>query len=72
MLPSLWKLSMDLTMLAIESQAVIAMRLTGAALGRGTHAENTRMVTEKATAFVEAATNAGNWRVGTQGGSGVS
>jgi hypothetical protein len=55
MLPSLWKLSMDLTMLAVESQAVIALRMTGAALGRGTHDENTRMVTEKAAAFMEAA-----------------
>ena len=50
------RLSLDATMLAVEAQSVIAMRLTSAALGRGTHAENTRMVTEKAAAFVEAAT----------------
>src|SRR5215211_2602573 len=50
------RLSLDATMLAIEAQRVIAMRLTSAALGRGSHAENTRMVTEKAAAFVEAAT----------------
>jgi hypothetical protein len=50
-----WRFSLDVTMLAFEAQSVIAMRLTSAALGRGTHAENTRMVTEKAAAFVEAA-----------------
>ena len=50
------RLSLDATMLAVEAQSVIAMRLTSAALGRGSHAENTRMVTEKAAAFVEAAT----------------
>ena len=48
-------LSHEATMLAFEAQAVIAMRLTSAALGRGSQAENTRMVTEKAAAFVEAA-----------------
>lgn len=51
-----WKLSMEATMLAVEAQSVIAMRLTSIALGRGTHVENSRMVTEKAAAFVEAAT----------------
>jgi hypothetical protein len=51
-----WKFSTDAAMLALEAQSVIAMRLTSLALGRGTHAENTRMVTEKATAFFEAAT----------------
>jgi hypothetical protein len=56
MLLSLWKLSLEATMLAFESQAVMAMRLASASLGRGSHAENTRMVTEKAAAFVEAAT----------------
>ena len=50
------RLSLDATMLAVEAQSVIAMRLTSAALGRGSHAENTRMVTEKAAAFAEAAT----------------
>jgi hypothetical protein len=51
-----WKLSTDAAMLALEAQSVIAMRLTSIALGRGTQAENSRMVTEKATAFVQAAT----------------
>jgi hypothetical protein len=51
-----WRLSTEAAMLAVEAQGVIAMRLTTLALGRGTHAENTLMVTEKAAAFVEAAT----------------
>ena len=55
MLAPLWKLWLDGTMLAFESQMVIGMRVTSALLGRGTHAENTRMVTEKAAAFMEAA-----------------
>ena len=50
-----WKLSADAMMLALEAQGVIAMRITSIALGRGTHAENTRMVSEKAAAFTEAA-----------------
>ena len=48
------RFSVDATMLAVEAQSVIAMRVTSAALGRGSHAENTLMVTEKAAAFVEA------------------
>ena len=55
MIPSFWKLSIDGTLLALESHTVIAMRLTSAALGRATQAENTRMVTEKLAAFAEAA-----------------
>ena len=51
-----WKLSIDAAMLALEAQNVMAIRLTRVALGRGTHAENSRMVTEKALAFAEAAT----------------
>jgi hypothetical protein len=50
-----WKFSLDTAMLALESQAVIAMRMTNAALGLGTHAETTRMCTEKVAAFAEAA-----------------
>ena len=49
------RFSLDATMLAVEAQSVIAMRLTSAALGRGSHAENTLMVTEKTSAFMEAA-----------------
>lgn len=55
MLTSWFRFSLDATMLAVEAQRVIAMRLTSAALGRGSHAENTLMVTEKVSAFVEAA-----------------
>ena len=51
-----WSFSMDAAMLAVEAQSVVAMRMTSAALGRGSHAENTLMVTEKVSAFVEAAT----------------
>ena len=51
-----WSLCVDATMLVVEAQEVIAMRLTSAALGRGSHDENALMVTEKASAFLEAAT----------------
>ena len=50
-----WKFSTDAMMLALEAQGVIAMRLTSIALGCGTHAENSRMVSEKASALAEAA-----------------
>ena len=49
------RFSLDATMLAVEAQSVIAMRLASAALGRGSHAETTLMVTEKASALLEAA-----------------
>ncbi len=55
MLTPWFRFSLDATMLAVEAQSVIAMRLTSAARGRGSHAENTLMVTEKVSAFVEAA-----------------
>ena len=55
MFEPMWRLSLDATMLTIEAQSVIAMRLTTATLGRGSHAENMTMVMEKASAFVEAA-----------------
>jgi hypothetical protein len=51
-----WRFSVDATMLAVEAQSVIAMRMTSLALGRGTSAENSRMVTEKAAEFISAAT----------------
>ena len=51
-----WNFFADSAMLAVETQSVIAMRITNLALGRGTHVENTLMVTEKASAFFEAAT----------------
>jgi hypothetical protein len=55
MLAPWFRFSIDATMLAVEAQRVIAMRLTSAALGRGSQAENMLMVTEKVSAFVEAA-----------------
>ena len=50
------KLAMDTTLLGMEAQAVIGIRLSQIALGRGTPAETQRMVTEKMLAFMEAAT----------------
>jgi hypothetical protein len=50
-----WRIFVDATMLAVEAESVIAMRLTSAALGRGSQAENMLMVTEKAAAYLEAA-----------------
>ncbi|WP_046866044.1 hypothetical protein [Microvirga massiliensis] len=51
-----FKLAADTTLLAMEAQTVIGLRLTQAALGRGSLAENHLMVTEKVLAFAEAAT----------------
>lgn len=51
----LMKLATDTTMLALEAQMVIWTRLSHAATGRGSAAENMLMVTEKVTAFAEAA-----------------
>jgi hypothetical protein len=50
------KLASDASLLAMESQAVIWTRLTEIAMGRGTPAETMLMVTEKVSAFAEAAT----------------
>jgi hypothetical protein len=55
MLKPWFRFSVDATMLAVEAHSVIAMRLTSAALGRGSYAENALMVTEKVSAFMEAA-----------------
>ena len=49
------KLATDTTMLAFEAQNVIWTRLSQAAMGRGSPAEKLLMVTEKITAFTEAA-----------------
>ena len=48
------KLATDTTMLAFEAQVVIWTRLSRAAMGQGSAAENLLMVTEKVTAFAEA------------------
>lgn len=52
---SLFKLSMDMTMLALEAQQVIALRMARLALGGPAVAarETRRMVSEKAVAAVE-------------------
>lgn len=42
-------------MLGLEAQSVMFTRMTQIALGRGSPAENLRMVTEKVAAFGEAA-----------------
>ena len=53
---SFWKLGMDATMLAFESQRVIGMRLMMlSAGGAAAQAEAQRMVTEKVAAAGEAA-----------------
>jgi hypothetical protein len=49
------KLATDTTMLTLEAQAVIWTRLSQAAMGQGSAAENLLMVTEKVSAFAEAA-----------------
>jgi hypothetical protein len=49
------KLATDASLLAMESQSVIWARLTQIAMGRGTPAESLLMVTEKVSAFTEAA-----------------
>ncbi|MDO9427905.1 MAG: hypothetical protein Q7T93_13875 [Methylobacterium sp.] len=51
-----WKLGLDATLLAMESQQVIGLRLAKlAAGGSGAQAEAHRMVSEKITAANEAA-----------------
>ena len=51
-----WKLGMDTTMLLMESQAVIGLRMVKlAAGGASAHAEAQRMVGEKVAAAGEAA-----------------
>jgi hypothetical protein len=54
MLASWVKLTTDTTMLALESNTVIRLRLTQFAFGRGTLAEAQCMVTEKGFALAEA------------------
>ncbi len=50
------KLASDTTLLAMEAQTVIGLRLGQIAMGRGSVTENQLMVTEKMLAFAEAAT----------------
>ncbi len=50
------RLAVDTSLLVLEAQSVIGMRLSQIALGQGTPAEAQLMVTEKMLAFVDAAT----------------
>ena len=49
------RLAVDATLLGIEAQTVMGIRLSQIALGRGSAAETQLMVSEKMRAFVEAA-----------------
>jgi hypothetical protein len=49
------RLARDTTLLAMETQTVIGLRLGQIALGRGSLAENQLMVSEKVLAWAEAA-----------------
>ena len=49
------RLASDTTLLALEAQTVIGLRLGQIAMGRGSLAENHLMLTEKMLAFAEAA-----------------
>jgi hypothetical protein len=49
------RLASDTTLLAIEAQTVIGLRLGQIAIGRGTVAENQLMMSEKMLALIEAA-----------------
>ncbi len=55
MLVPWFRLASDATLLAMEAQTVIGLRLGQIAMGRGSLAENQLMVTEKMLAFAEAA-----------------
>ncbi|MFC1459124.1 hypothetical protein ACETIH_20945 [Microvirga arabica] len=50
------KLTIGTTLLGLEAQSVIALRLSQIALGQGTPAEAQLMMTEKMLAFMDAAT----------------
>jgi hypothetical protein len=49
------RLAIDSTLLGMEAQTVIGLRLSQIALGKGTAAETQLMVTEKMLAMMEAA-----------------
>ena len=56
MLEPWMRLAFDSTVLGLEAQSVIGMRLAQIAMGQGTPAEAQLMVTEKMLAFMDAAT----------------
>ncbi len=49
-------LTLDATLLSLEAQNVIGLRLSQIAMGQGSAAEAQLMVTEKMVAFMDAAT----------------
>jgi hypothetical protein len=55
MLMPWFRLASDTTLLAMEAQTVIGLRLGQIAMGRGSAAESQLMVTEKMLAFAQAA-----------------
>ena len=56
MLESWIRLVTDTTLLGLEAQSVIGLRLAQIAMGQGTPAETHLMMTEKMLAFMDAAT----------------
>jgi hypothetical protein len=56
MLESWMRLATDTTLLTLEAQSVIGLRLAQIAMGQGTPTEAQLMVTEKMLAFMDAAT----------------
>ena len=50
------RLTLDTTLLGLEAQSVISIRLAQIAMGQGTPAEAQLMVTEKMLALMDAAT----------------
>jgi hypothetical protein len=59
MFGSFMRLAIDTTLLAVEAQTVIGVRLSQLAIGRGTQAETQLMITEKMLALAEAAVTVG-------------
>jgi len=56
MLESWMQLVLDTTLLGLEAQSVVGVRLSHIAMGQATPAEAHLMVTEKLLAFMDAAT----------------
>jgi hypothetical protein len=50
------RFAVDTTLLGVEAQTVIGIRLSQIVFGQATPAESQRMITEKMLAFMEAAT----------------
>ena len=56
MLESWMRLAWETTLLGLEAQSVVGMRLSQIAMGQGTPAEAQLMVSEKLLAFMDATT----------------